>query len=52
MNVYRIAKAKNIYDLSGAGARIAGGRWNFSSVFKISKCLCKPPEDEAFVVDH
>lgn len=32
MNVYRIAKAKNIYDLSGAGARIAGGRWNFKGM--------------------
>ncbi len=28
MQVYRLAKATHIRDLSGAGARIAGGRWN------------------------
>lgn len=28
MNVYRIAKTENIYDLTGAGARIYDGRWN------------------------
>ncbi len=28
MEVYRIAKENNIYDLSGAGARRFGGRWN------------------------
>ncbi|MFV1969167.1 MAG: RES family NAD+ phosphorylase [Pirellulaceae bacterium] len=28
MQVYRIAKTKHVNDLSGMGARIAGGRWN------------------------
>lgn len=28
MKVYRIAKAENIHDLTGLGARIYGGRWN------------------------
>ncbi len=28
MKVFRIAKTQNIKDLSGAGARIYGGRWN------------------------
>ncbi len=28
MKVFRIAKTQNINDLSGAGARIYGGRWN------------------------
>jgi len=26
--VYRIAKTRYIYDLTGAGARLYGGRWN------------------------
>lgn len=32
MRVYRIAKTKYIHDLSGAGARIYGGRWNNKGV--------------------
>ena len=28
MQVYRLAKANHVRDLSGFGARIAGGRWN------------------------
>ena len=28
MKVFRIAKTRNIRDLTGAGARIYGGRWN------------------------
>jgi RES domain-containing protein len=28
MKLYRLAKAKHVQDLSGMGARIAGGRWN------------------------
>lgn len=28
MQVYRLAKANHVRDLSGSGARIAGGRWN------------------------
>ena len=32
MIVYRIAKTKNIKDLSGTGARIFGGRWNNKGV--------------------
>jgi RES domain-containing protein len=28
MHVFRIAKTRNINDLTGAGARIYGGRWN------------------------
>ncbi|MES0488829.1 MAG: RES family NAD+ phosphorylase [Leptospirales bacterium] len=39
MNVYRIAKEKYINDLSGSGARIYGGRWNYkgSSVIYASE---------------
>lgn len=28
MKVFRLAKSEYVHDLSGAGARIAGGRWN------------------------
>ena len=32
MRLYRIAKTRFIHDLSGEGARIAGGRWNSAGV--------------------
>ena len=32
MHVFRIAKKRYAADLSGAGARMAGGRWNFKGV--------------------
>ena len=32
MIVYRIAKTRHIYDLTGAGARIYGGRWNHKGI--------------------
>jgi RES domain-containing protein len=35
MQVYRLAKAKHIHDLYGAGARISGGRWNEKGVSAI-----------------
>jgi len=30
--VYRIAKTRHIYDLTGAGARLYGGRWNHKGI--------------------
>ena len=32
MIVYRIAKTRHIYDLTGAGARLYGGRWNHKGI--------------------
>lgn len=32
MIVYRIAKTGHIYDLTGAGARLYGGRWNHKGI--------------------
>jgi len=30
--LYRIAKTRHIYDLTGAGARLYGGRWNHKGI--------------------
>lgn len=35
MKAYRIAKTRYINDLSGSGARIYGGRWNYKGVSMI-----------------
>ena len=32
MIVYRIAKTRHIYDLTGTGARLYGGRWNHKGI--------------------
>ena len=32
MIVYRIAKTRHIYDLTGTGARLFGGRWNHKGI--------------------
>ena len=41
MRVFRIAKARYIMDLSGAGARLNGGRWNHTGISIIYTSLSR-----------
>lgn len=44
MKVYRLTKKKYLYDLSGLGSEIAGGRWNYKGTRLVytseSRALC------------